>query len=122
MMGKTSVVWLRKTMEDLIKGAEIKDFYRYDVFWECYIRGSEKIEWVRTLSGILEYGGGGWRGFIVFPEGHEGRGWVECATQLRKVQDFFYALVRYGSTSNNARLGATAEESVVSEEAPTGGG
>jgi hypothetical protein len=37
---------------------------------------------------LLKYGGGGWRSFITILEGNKGRGWVECATQMRKVQNF----------------------------------
>ena len=37
---------------------------------------------------LVEYGGG-WYGFIVVPEGKEGRGWTKFAVELRKGGSVF---------------------------------
>jgi hypothetical protein len=52
----------------------------------------------------------------VFPKGHEGRGWAECTTKLRKVHDFF------AKSGNKARPSATAEGSVAPKKPQIGGG
>ncbi|GLT69622.1 hypothetical protein SLA2020_417590 [Shorea laevis] len=78
MMAKPSVLWLKKTMEDLIKGADIKDFYRQTCSGNAVLVAQRRSNGYGHYLELSEYGGGGRRGFIVFPEGHEGRGWVEC--------------------------------------------
>jgi hypothetical protein len=46
---------------------------------------------------VVEYGGGGWKGFIVVPEERGGKGWSSFFLELRSVLHFFHALYDGGS-------------------------
>jgi hypothetical protein len=35
---------------------------------------------------LSEYGGKGRRSFVIIPEGHEGKGWKDCRSQLQRLK------------------------------------
>lgn len=94
-------------MEKLIKGAKIKDFYCMIRYENTVFVAQRKSNGYGRYLELSEYGRGGRRSFIVFPEGNEGRGWAECATQLRKVQNFFVW------SESTARIGEKANGSAI---------
>jgi hypothetical protein len=47
------------------------------------------------------YGVGGWRGFLLIPEGHGGWGWLKFVGELRKAKDFLVAMVGCGFGSSS---------------------
>lgn len=88
-LGKVIVAWLSATMELFVQGKESTEFIKSPrdgnkafLAQRCFNRS------VQYLT-VVEYRCGEQRGFIVIPEGREGRGWRVCAVELRKVVSFF---------------------------------
>lgn len=90
LLGKPSVVWLLATVEVVLKGDNLREFYRtLRVGSRAYIT-QRCVNSHGQYMVLAEYGGGGGRrGFIVAPEGREGRGWSNFVAELRKVVAFF---------------------------------
>lgn len=57
-------------MEDLIKGADINDFYRSTCSGNVVPMAQRRSNGYKRYLELSVYGGGSRRGFIVFPEGH----------------------------------------------------
>jgi hypothetical protein len=51
---------------------------------------------------VSSFGLGGWKGFIVIPEGRGGWGWIKFSDELRKVVDFLFGPVGSGSGSSSS--------------------
>lgn len=77
MMGKTSVLWLCRMVEDL-RGVEIKDFYQSICYGNTIYVARRRSNGHGRYLKLSEYGGGGRKSSIVIPEGNKGRGWAEC--------------------------------------------
>jgi hypothetical protein len=70
-MGIQSVVRLLKTMEDLIKGDNSKEFWRtYRVGYTTFVLHKRQNH--GTFLELSEYSNGGRQSFIIIPEGREG--------------------------------------------------
>lgn len=52
---------------------------------------------------VVEYGGGGPRGFVVIPEGRGGRGWRGFVVELRMFLEYFQSSHGVGRRVNLAR-------------------
>ncbi|GLT53005.1 hypothetical protein SLA2020_263050 [Shorea laevis] len=76
-------------MKELIRGKEFREFCRLVRYGTTIYVAQRRANGHRRFLELSEYGVGWWRSFMVISEGGEGRGWVGCAAQLRKVVNFF---------------------------------
>jgi hypothetical protein len=56
---------------------------------------------------------GGWKGFIVIPEGRRGWGWLKFSDELRKARDYLSAKVGCGSRCSLASVKTVGKEEEV---------
>jgi hypothetical protein len=91
------VVWLLTIAEDLIRGENLREFYRtLRVGSTAYIVQRRANSHERFLE-VSEYRTGGLRSFIIIPEGREGNGPGNCVVQ------FFFFFIRAISLKNAKR-------------------
>jgi len=83
------VDWLLSMVEEVLRNPDSEDFVKY-------FREGSKVTIVQRGGNsfgqflvVTVFNVGGWRGMIVFPEGHDGRGWGCVSRELSKVLDFF---------------------------------
>jgi len=75
-------------VEEMLKGENLREFY-----WTLRV-GSRAYIALRYVNSngrylaLVEYGKGGWWGFIVVPEGWEDRGWSKLVVKMRMVVAF----------------------------------
>ena len=75
-VGQAKRLWLRSTVEDFIRGTELKEFYRSFSYGSAVYVAQRHANGSGRFLELGEYGIGGWRSFIVILEGREGRGWA----------------------------------------------
>lgn len=88
-LGKPSIGWLSKTVEELIRGDEIRSFYKTFRMGNLVHIANHRVNSDGRFLEVSEYGAGGRRSFIIIPEGREWNGWLGCGDQLRKVSNYF---------------------------------
>jgi hypothetical protein len=74
-LGKVSVAWLLTTVEALTQWEGLKEFVKSSRVGNKAFIALRCSNNHGCFLALVEYGGGGWRGFIVIPKGREGKGW-----------------------------------------------
>lgn len=87
-LGKLTVGWLSKTVEELLRGDQNWDFYRtFKVGNTLHLAQGRVNSYERYLE-ILKYGAGGRWSFVIIPKGRKNSGWVTCSVQMRKLANY----------------------------------
>jgi hypothetical protein len=99
-----SRVWCNM-VEEMIKGENLREFCKtLTVGSRAYVAWSCANGHGRYLA-VVEYGGGR-RAFSRILEGREGRGWQNCAVEMRKVVDYIESHFVVGSRSSKSHGGS----------------
>jgi hypothetical protein len=88
LLGLQCIAWVIAAVKDALQSKGVEDFVKS--FWED-LKAWKVRKGCNKDGCFLElavYAVGGWRGFILFPEGRGGRGWNRVADELCKVMVF----------------------------------
>lgn len=92
-LSRLSVGWLRRSMEELWQGGEVREFYRTFQGGEG---GGSTVHILQRRGNnhgrffeLSKYGNGGRQTFVIISEGSEGSGWANCHAQLRRLKKFY---------------------------------
>jgi hypothetical protein len=104
-LGKTSGSWL-ETVKDLLQAEGQKVFakkFRFSSRAFLAQRGSNKR---MCFLALVEYEGGSWKGYLVIPEGREGKGEGGFAYQLHNAMELL-SFAGVGSGESDQKKGSS---------------
>jgi hypothetical protein len=86
IMAWPAIFWLVSAWDYLSNSETVRENWRTFRFgWLSYVMQRRKNSNGNFLE-LSEYGGKGRRSFVIIPEGHEGKGWNDCRSQLQRLK------------------------------------
>jgi len=105
--------WLATMLEILLGHPEDQDFIKsFKEGLKILIARRGGNQAGRFLE-VVAFGMGGWKGFIVIPEGRRGWGWLKFSDELRKARDYLFAKTGCGPGSSLASVKTVGKEEEV---------